>query len=1661
MHIKLKRIAAIAIVFSLVMSMVFTGNFSIASAAQSLLFDVTSEITTTQSDWDVFYEYGSLSVDQFSHDEITVSGSGRKILTLKAGKIPSGKTMKSISFVLSGDDTYFCNFAYGIDDEKVYGFRGQPGQNYSGLYHKLYYPVEGEQPGESAIQPTTGWNFWGADFASMLDEKTAKVVITYDQENGKTEIAMSRLDGTYTKLLSYEVPPKNFVLYLSEGMTVSDLKLTVFEKKDFTGEVNNFNSKYASLLEGNDVTLAHEQTVADAVADFEALPQAVQDQYVGTELKLQMFAEKIAALKENEPYDCYSPLQLANWTAIKGNLLDTQIDGEDIVTAPSAGGPLWLMMNQSAIGGQDMQVMRVTYKFKKAVAQSSEGVPIVYEYTDENNYKYLSLWYHSEWGGGGFLMQNRVVTNGESEVTQTVTQIDIDLAQENTVVIDYSTEGKAAISVTSDGHLWTLDRTVDAELPHAVVIGTASTFSQETVRYSNVKVVALSEENIRGENKTIETYLKKHREVLYLSDNMVVVNYKDAVNAALSDWNTLSEYAKNMTAAHQQKLLYLQSLIQTMEQAGTQPIPERGDNDYSDFSDDFENSLYQWSNVGEYVQAPEIVYNEVLKSNVVKLNGRTKITPSSFVMPVKAKLKEVSYKLLIPKENGNIWNAVQIPISYNDKDNYVNLSVFKHEATDTKFSRRVDKAVNGTTSTDSQSLRSLTCDYTGTWLTISITYDQNGAATVTVFDGQNTDVIVVNGTVNTKPALIGAGLTQAYAHDAYIDDYKVTMEQGTWVEDIVIENINIYKVNSFGIRGDDVLMLQGEKLYDTVASAYIIPLNDVDTASIGYIQQVDFDTLGITSAYVAPASAVAQWNKYVNDLGMTPTKLSLLQPNDHQVKVVLPKNIKNGIYAIKLEGYDKLSDKDDLVIYINAPQINAVLGSDGATCEPGETLKIRGENLALYDQRVDEKVYIDADKQTDGFHNEGVKVILKNAQREYLLSGDSIQVKSEGYIEAVLPEGIVDGEYEIFLYNGFGDETCWSAPCNDKVTVKQAPYRSWSQTVFNVKDFGATGDVKQNATGAVINALTAAAENGGGIVYFPEGTYTVIYSLVIPENVQFIGDSKDRSVIIWNPEQWKWNSCPDFLLGFTGNVVIRDLGLYATRCHDVVKNFNTASYANVDTYEQNVYLKNLFVHVNPNAARITGGDTAQQGTGMESAEMQSLVKAESAGHTAVYLNKIDNLRIENCTVNRWMHRESGLRVYYAANSYIGSTETEQAMSVSHFNNVVMEYTSTTHSGAGGRDFTTYGNSYKNSVDNNRELTVTDGNNRLYGIRMYKDTSDSTGRTYILNRSFGKDVIVGRSVYVYSGQGLGQLREVVSNTGTKVVFTEPFLIEPNTNSLVIIDEQYSRCNMQSIKNHYYNGSATGAYSAVANISYDSCEWDYVSDIYIQSRVGEIMWYISYVNGIYGNAYGFHNIGEGNDVYAGTAWTGPSYFALRGNNFAYGVMNATYRNNDFDGYRFVSYSAYQDNVAGVVFDKNTFRRMDYALDVASALDGVMAYKNVLEDVTGGLCKQEDTMSAATNNCGSKRYMNYIPKDALGGFDLGDVNGDGQIDREDAVRIEEYLAGNTVLTAVELKRADFFTDGQISAKDATAIKYYLVHGTVLSPSATPGDVFYPGIW
>src|SRR5712691_7038245 len=73
----------------------------------------------------------------------------------------------------------------------------------------------------------------------------------------------------------------------------------------------------------------------------------------------------------------------------------------------------------------------------------------------------------------------------------------------------------------------------------------------------------------------------------------------------------------------------------------------------------------------------------------------------------------------------------------------------------------------------------------------------------------------------------------------------------------------------------------------------------------------------------------------------------------------------------------------------------------------------------------------------------------------------------------------------------------------DRCTPPNFPLPQFKSASFNVRDFGATGNGRDNDTVAINRAIEKCSASGGGDVIFPRGTYAAA-SIHLQSNVRFL-----------------------------------------------------------------------------------------------------------------------------------------------------------------------------------------------------------------------------------------------------------------------------------------------------------------------------------------------------------------------------------------------------------------------------------------------------------------------------------------------------------------------------------------------------------------------------
>lgn len=101
------------------------------------------------------------------------------------------------------------------------------------------------------------------------------------------------------------------------------------------------------------------------------------------------------------------------------------------------------------------------------------------------------------------------------------------------------------------------------------------------------------------------------------------------------------------------------------------------------------------------------------------------------------------------------------------------------------------------------------------------------------------------------------------------------------------------------------------------------------------------------------------------------------------------------------------------------------------------------------------------------------------------------------------------GRYEIYCHNSYGGKWGWRRAGDLEVV---AP-RSEEPKTFDVRAFGARADGLANDRDAIRSAIEAARRSGGGVVFFPPGTYLTDETIVVPSGVRLRGASRESAVL--------------------------------------------------------------------------------------------------------------------------------------------------------------------------------------------------------------------------------------------------------------------------------------------------------------------------------------------------------------------------------------------------------------------------------------------------------------------------------------------------------------------------------------------------------------------
>jgi hypothetical protein len=1130
---------------------------------------------------------------------------------------------------------------------------------------------------------------------------------------------------------------------------------------------------------------------------------------------------------------------------------------------------------------------------------------------------------------------------------------------------------------------------------------------------TKTKLEALANANSATDTNSA-AFKTKYNMLLSKADNQIRPTDEAEVDAALAEFETFSPITKMLLATQKETLDRQKQIILWYIEPYPQP-PYDPKN--KPFTENFETTLKQWdiqtvANNSYTVKDFSIVEDPLNSANHVlkyQANGAF-LSPKSIAWPAKGAMTKVTYKIMIDSISGNPNLKNNVIASYLDPDNMNGFS-FTDSAQDglpgqsKYFEFRFDDGVGS----GGRWMIGHDLYASKKWLNVEITYTQT-KATISITDPvKNTSLLasIARSRLNGKIAFGAAAyLFAAWTNSPiYIDDINVSFAQADWDIDMSFSDLKVYYSGNTFIKPGEIALIQGEKLGYNIKEAYIMQLADIKKPSDASFVSTD--------SYRSTAKEGGATPNLVYNAGQ---KVSIIQSTPASIKFIVPSTFTAGIYAVKLVPID--ATQKEVYVYINVPKTSFVLGDEGEISTRGGKIRIIGSNMVPSGNKDDLKVSI----IKDGTSNV-IDVPVTAVKNNDMYS-----------IEAQIPLNVTDGTYKLFVHNGYGDATAWSSPT--EITVAPSPKDTWPTTVFNVKDYGAKADGKVNDTPAIVSALDAAAKNGGGVVYLPKGIYRITHTLVMPENIKFKGDGQDDTRLLADYSLREIGALPKAVVAVSSNVEIYDLSFHGTRRLDFMKGFDTSGNG----------LKNVSIHdIRTQFYGYVG--TPTEGRGGPTVGFDSADEIRFAIHSETYRSYqydfnvgATNFKFDN-VINLTDIGERGLHGFFEY-SKISNTNFDNKWWVPRSEEAVIIENIDSFSSCNGADGNFYMSNvnHHNSMFNNRELYTSDG------LPLYRDVvvQQIDNETYkVINLSLKANQLVGKGIYVTEGQGLGQVRRIISNTTDTFKVDIPFVVPPNRNSRAHIT--YWRAGSFFVNNIFDDGQGGGTYGTLVDSVFDGNKFIRHSGQVLNLHEG-VLWYFSNINSELIKPWWSH----GDGVSAGNS-IGAHSFMFQFGRGAASSMGILYKGNKtYDGGSInITFSASGNGTRDFIIENNLFDAgAQYGINTTlangvTAIEGLILKNNTFNTVErypADALKAFTSTAPTLNKMGSPRYIDLDLKGISTNL-KGDINQDGVVTLKDSTLIRYYLEEKITLTDAQKANLDANVDGVVDLRDATYIRKQLV--------------------
>lgn len=761
----------------------------------------------------------------------------------------------------------------------------------------------------------------------------------------------------------------------------------------------------------------------------------------------------------------------------------------------------------------------------------------------------------------------------------------------------------------------------------------------------------------------------------------------------------------------------------------------------------------------------------------------------------------------------------------------------------------------------------------------------------------------------------------------------------------------LYTGNTWHQPGD-VALVRGDHL-NLVERVEIQRLSDNGrNARPGYIHKTYFNRL--ETAEEADRASEVQWSSGRGEY------VQILQQTEKSLKFVVPSTMKEGVYAVKLH-YSAASSRKESYYYLNAPAVEWVQGDEGSLASPGGWLRIQGSNLSV-EGREDR-----------------VKVVLENTETGKRKTVKVSKIYDAYSVEAAVPEDMEAGRYRVYLYNGYGASTSWSVPY--EMDIGASPRKSWPETVFNVKDYGAVGDGTQRDDAAFQAALDAAKENGGGVVYFPAGRYMLVNSFVLPEKTVICGDKAEETLIFWTPFDWDYDELPEYMLTGARDFMLRDITFSGARIGNVVVGGEISPVVKVQQLMgkevedcENIYIDNCRFHFDS-----YGGGPSLSAQNMTT--VSNKIETELAGFKSKVLEiTADNVQITNCEI---LSSDRPVVCFTDNLLFRNISIPTQGWSGCYGENIIFEdITSSQTWGFAGSRIYSARVSVENRVGNNRETMTFDGG--YVGYTSGAGTLQEDGVTVKLEGAdFKENQMAGYQLYIIGGAGEGQMRTIVSNTADSVTVAEPFMGALDDTTMVTVSE--SRDAIYFTDWDSYNSGPFQLYGFGTNVVIDGLDLQRMENLI--SRAGKIYnvyqvnWYVSIVNNVISdsNYFKFYGYDLCNNYTRLQVIGSGDYSGLN--------IGTLLRNNTLKDGAYIQLQANgKEALQDLIIQENTIENAPYGIywnAVGRTVRGVLMADNIFKDVDAEIYGVSDSFFDQVDNTNTPRVMSLrLESDGLAG-------------------------------------------------------------------------------